>query len=48
MSVVVFVRFDGDVIVLVVGVFRDTKKREGLLPRPLYSTQKLIDWENKL
>ena len=27
---------------------RDPKKREGLLPKPLYPAQQLIDWEWRL
>ena len=27
---------------------RDWKKREGLLPKPLYTAQQLIDWEWRL
>ena len=29
-------------------IFRDPEKRKGLLPRPVYSAQQLIDWENKI
>ena len=47
-SVDVFVGVDSDVDCQVGGIFRDAKKREGLLPRPLYSAQQLIDWENVL
>ena len=32
-----------------VGVsFCDPEKRKGLLPRPVYSAQQLIEWEKKL
>ena len=29
-------------------IFCDPEKRKGLLPRPVYSAQQLIDWENKI